>query len=67
MMRRRLVGAHRVARVITNRKSPVRFLTVSICHVEVPAVSASDLSLPPARENSETVAARIAHAPRLAA
>jgi magnesium chelatase family protein len=29
------------------------------CHVEVPAVSASDLSLPPAREDSATVAARI--------
>ncbi|HEU0117319.1 MAG TPA: YifB family Mg chelatase-like AAA ATPase [Alphaproteobacteria bacterium] len=32
------------------------------CHVEVPAVSASDLSLPPAREDSATVAARIASA-----
>lgn len=29
------------------------------CHVEVPAVSASDLSLPPAREDSATVAARV--------
>ncbi len=32
------------------------------CHVEVPAVSASDLSLPPSAENSATVAARIAKA-----
>lgn len=32
------------------------------CHVEVPAVSASDLSLPPPREDSATVAARILHA-----
>ena len=32
------------------------------CHVEVPAVSATDLSLPPARENSATVAARVAAA-----
>ncbi len=29
------------------------------CHVEVPAVSASDLSLPPPREDSATVAARV--------
>ena len=29
------------------------------CHVEVPAVSAADLSLPPAREDSATVAARV--------
>jgi magnesium chelatase family protein len=32
------------------------------CHVEVPAVSASDLSLPPAREDSAAVAARVAAA-----
>jgi magnesium chelatase family protein len=32
------------------------------CHVEVPAVSASDLSLPPAREDSATVAMRISAA-----
>src|ERR1700735_5442528 len=32
------------------------------CHVEVPAVSATDLSLPPAAENSDMVAARIADA-----
>lgn len=32
------------------------------CHVEVAAVSAADLSLPPAREDSATVAARIAKA-----
>ena len=32
------------------------------CHVEVPAVSAADLSLPPAREDSATVATRIAAA-----
>ncbi len=32
------------------------------CHVEVPAVSASDLSLPPAAEDSATVAARVAAA-----
>ncbi|MGE3623048.1 MAG: YifB family Mg chelatase-like AAA ATPase [Bdellovibrionales bacterium] len=32
------------------------------CHVEVPAVTAQDLSLPPAREDSKTVAARIARA-----
>jgi magnesium chelatase family protein len=32
------------------------------CHVDVPAVSASDLSLPPPREDSATVAARIANA-----
>ena len=32
------------------------------CHVEVPAVSAADLSLPPARENSASVAARVAAA-----
>jgi magnesium chelatase family protein len=32
------------------------------CHVEVPAVSAADLSLPPAREDSATVAARVAAA-----
>lgn len=32
------------------------------CHVEVPAVSAADLSLPPAREDTATVAARIAKA-----
>ena len=30
------------------------------CHVEVPAVSAADLSLPPPREDSATVAARVA-------
>ena len=32
------------------------------CHIEVPAVSAADLSLPPAAEGSDTVAARIAAA-----
>jgi len=32
------------------------------CHVDVPAVSAADLSLPPPRENSTTVAARVAAA-----
>lgn len=32
------------------------------CHVDVPAVSALDLSLPPARENSAIVAARVAAA-----
>ena len=32
------------------------------CHVEVPAVSAADLSLPPAREDSATVAARVTFA-----
>lgn len=32
------------------------------CHVEVPAVSAADLSLPPPREDSATVAARVAKA-----
>lgn len=32
------------------------------CHIDVPAVSAADLSLPPPRENSATVAARIAQA-----
>jgi magnesium chelatase family protein len=32
------------------------------CHVEVPAVSASDLSLPPPREDSAIVAARVATA-----
>lgn len=32
------------------------------CHVEVPAVSAADLSLPPAREDSATVATRVAKA-----
>lgn len=32
------------------------------CHVDVPAVSAADLSLPPAREDSATVAARVAAA-----
>ena len=32
------------------------------CHVEVPAVSAADLSLPPARETSAIVAARVAAA-----
>ncbi len=32
------------------------------CHVEVPAVSPADLSLPPPRENSKAVAARIAKA-----
>ena len=32
------------------------------CHVEVPAVSAADLSLPPAREDSATVGARVAAA-----
>jgi magnesium chelatase family protein len=32
------------------------------CHVEVPAVSAADLSLPPAREDSATVAKRVAAA-----
>ena len=30
------------------------------CHVEVPAVSANDLSLPPAREDSAVVGARVA-------
>lgn len=30
------------------------------CHIDVPAVSATDLSLPPPRENSAAVAARIA-------
>lgn len=29
------------------------------CHVDVPAVSAADLSLPPAREDTATVAARV--------
>lgn len=32
------------------------------CHIDVPAVSAADLSLPPPRENSAAVAARIAQA-----
>ncbi|MDR3449939.1 MAG: YifB family Mg chelatase-like AAA ATPase [Alphaproteobacteria bacterium] len=32
------------------------------CHVEVPAVSAADLSLPPPREDSSIVAARVAEA-----
>lgn len=32
------------------------------CHVEVPAVSANDLSLPQAKEDSATVAARVAQA-----
>jgi magnesium chelatase family protein len=32
------------------------------CHVDVPAVSAADLSLPPPRENSATIAARVAAA-----
>ncbi|MDD3288628.1 MAG: YifB family Mg chelatase-like AAA ATPase [Alphaproteobacteria bacterium] len=32
------------------------------CHVEVPAVSAADLSLPPPRENSAVVAVRVAAA-----
>lgn len=32
------------------------------CHIDVPAVSAADLSLPPARENSAIVAARVAAA-----
>ncbi len=32
------------------------------CHIEVPAVSAADLGLPPAREDSAVVAARIAAA-----
>ena len=32
------------------------------CHIEVPAVSAADLSLPPARETSAIVAARVAAA-----
>jgi magnesium chelatase family protein len=32
------------------------------CHVEVPAVSAADLALPPPREDSATVAARVAAA-----
>ena len=32
------------------------------CHVEVPAVSASDLSLPPPREDSAIVAARVVQA-----
>jgi magnesium chelatase family protein len=32
------------------------------CHVEVPAVSAADLSLPPAREDSAVVASRVAAA-----
>lgn len=32
------------------------------CHVDVPSVSAADLSLPPPRENSAAVAARIAQA-----
>ncbi len=32
------------------------------CHVEVPAVSANDLSLPPPREDSAAVAARVATA-----
>ena len=32
------------------------------CHVDVPAVSASDLSLPPPREDSAVVAARVAAA-----
>jgi magnesium chelatase family protein len=30
-------------------------------HVDVPAVSPADLSLPPARENSAAVAVRVAH------
>lgn len=35
------------------------------CHVDVPAVSAADLSLPPPTEDSATVAARIAQARRV--